>query len=34
MVIADNLLNINPFSWIEIFSAFTAGGIIGAERQI
>ncbi|MFH1460615.1 MAG: MgtC/SapB family protein [Candidatus Omnitrophota bacterium] len=32
--IAEKILNITPFNWLEIISALIAGGIIGLERQI
>ncbi|MFH2137990.1 MAG: MgtC/SapB family protein [Candidatus Omnitrophota bacterium] len=33
-MIIDNILNISPFSWVEIGSALIAGTIVGVERQI
>ena len=34
MDILKNIIDITPFSWIEIFCAMLAGTIIGFERQI
>jgi len=34
MEIIKKILDITPFSWMEIFSVFIAGGIMGTERQV